>query len=440
MTSPIQRCFLCSNPPQNTRDDAQNSLEKIHTFTCGHLAHTSCCDVVKTPLTGRCVFCTEEKNPRKIADPSGSSNDDDDREVSDPKRQKEKDPKATQEDLIWFVKIQAPSSVLPTVKVETPKPLVIHMQRNNHLTAKEQLQTSLAQKFPEAKVSFVSPAKKPCPKVAEVIIKKDLDNTIFTWENTQGVKNDIQKDGKNDKQTVLYGVASQFNGSEAVNPYQVPKSEAVKTYKKDRTQGPEAQLQFPDSQVELINNAAFDGFNGLCRVLDEKTIHLVHHGYLIVKSEENAFQLIRQLQIRGNLVEYLCIGNTPKGEGNTQQVYEMLVAAPAFGRSYNRDCTATKEQQDEIQFLCALLAYRAQFQQALSLAGSSEKPVIFKPTTPGLGVYKNEVENVAKGFYVAAKEFEPELKDHRVKVQLQVFRGSGLSREMADLMGLQKLQ
>ena len=211
---------------------------------------------------------------------------------------------------------------------------IISTHRNKHRLAKEQLQTSLAQTFPEAKVSFVSPAKKPCPKVADVIIKNDLDKAIFTWENTPGVQGDIQKDGKNDKQTVLYGVASQFNGSEAVNPYQVPKGEAVETYKRDPTQGPGAQLQFPDSQVELINNAAFDGFNGLCRVLDEKTIHLVHHGYLIVESEEEASQVIAQLQKDGDKAAYICVGNIPKGEGNTQQVYEMLVAAPAFGRSY----------------------------------------------------------------------------------------------------------
>lgn len=307
-------------------------------------------------------------------------------------------------------------------------------QRQAHNNAKEYLLEE-ATKI-GADVVFVSPINSfPCPKVDEVQIKKDLDPAIFTWEKTEGVQGDIQKDGKRPDQVVLYGVASQFNACEAVMPFTPKPGTAVETYKGDPTQGPGAQLQFPDQQVEIINNAANLGFNGLCQVLDNTTKMAIKHGYLTPRTKELAEAVIEQLKKNGDKMEFPCIGNIPKGE-NTERVYEMLVAAPAFGM-YSVKSKTTNAQKKEIEFLCALHGYRAQFQQVIQLAAStSEKQVIFKPTAPGLGVFGNRVTNVAKAFYVAAKECENELIEKNIHVRLQVFHGEGDTKMMATILGL----
>lgn len=310
-------------------------------------------------------------------------------------------------------------------------------QRNAHNYAKKYLQEE-ARKI-HAEVLFVSPVNDhPCLRVDEIKIKQDLDTAIFTWENTKGVQGDIQRDGKLFGKVVLYGVASQFNSCEATYRFTPKPGTAVETYKSDPTQGPGAQLQFPDRQVELINNAANLGFNGLCQVLDDSTRTAVKHGYLTPETKESAEIIINQLQQNGRKIEFLCIGNIPKGESNTEKVYEMLVAAPAFGMY----CMgfAEDDQKREIEFLCALNGYRAQFQQAIQLAAlTPEKQAIFKPTATGLGVFGNRVENVAKAFYVAAKEYESQLREKNVLVRFQVFRGEGVARNMATALGLNEI-
>ena len=310
-------------------------------------------------------------------------------------------------------------------------------QRNAHNNAKQYWQEE-ATKI-NAEVFFVSPINgHSCPRVDEVEIKQDLDSAIFTWENTKGVQGDIQRDGRLSDHVVLYGVASQFNSCEATQRFTPKPGTAVVTYESDPTQGPGAQLQFPDQQVEIINNAANLGLNGLCHVLDDRTKMTVKHGYLTPETKESAEIVISQLQQNGDKMEFLCIGNIPKGENNTEKVYEMLVAAPAFGM-YSMGL-ATDDQKREIEFLCALSGYRAQFQQAIQLAElSPEKQVIFKPTAPGLGVFGNRVENVAKAFYVAAKEYENQLRAKNIQVRFQVFRGEGAARNMATALSLNEI-
>lgn len=313
----------------------------------------------------------------------------------------------------------------------------IEEQRNAHDIAKKYLQKE-AGKI-NAEVHFVSPLNYlSAPKIYEVEIKQDLDISVFTWKNSKGVQGDIQQDGKLPGHIALYGVASQFNSCEATDRFTPKPGTAVNTYKGDPTQGPGAQLQFSNQQVEIINNAANLGLNGLCQVLDDSTKITIKHGYLTPETQESAEMVIRHLQQNGNKIEYPCIGNIPKGETNTEKVYEMLVSAPAFGM-YNIG-SASDNQKSEIEFLCALHGYRAQFQQAIQLAIlTPEKQVIFKPTAPGLGVFGNRVENIAKAFYVVAKEHENQLKEKNIKVELQVFQGKGEARKMAMVLGLNEL-
>lgn len=151
--------------------------------------------------------------------------------------------------------------------------------------------------------------------------------------------------------------------------------------------------------------------------------------------EELSNIVIEQLQKDGGKIEYPCIGNIPNGDDNTEKVYEMMVAAPAFGM-YSLG-NATDKQKSEIEFLCALQGYRAQFHQSLKLAESNpDKKIIFKPTAPGLGVFGNRGSNISKAFYVAAKEFEDQLIVKKIQVRLQVYKGAGPARSMANALYL----
>ncbi len=307
-------------------------------------------------------------------------------------------------------------------------------QRSAHRSAKAYLQEE-AKKI-DAEVVFVSPPDYDNPWVNKVSIKQNLDSSIFKWENTDGVQGDIQRDSKLRDHVVLYGVASQFNCSESCMPETPQPGAAVETYRGDPTQGPGAQSQFSDELIERINDAANIGYNGLCHVLDNDTKMTIKHGYLTPRTETLANAVIKQLQQKGNQMEFPCIGCIPKGEGNTEKVYEMLVSAPAFGM-YSYGLPVGYKQKSEIEFLCSLHAYRAQFQQAIKLAEFfPEKQIIFKPTAPGLGVFSNVTMNIAKAFYVAAKEYEDQLKRNNILVRLQIFHGGGDTRDMATILGL----
>ena len=209
----------------------------------------------------------------------------------------------------------------------------IEVQREAHEFAKRHLSEELG-KRKGIEVYFVSPHELPFSDVDSVQFRP-LDSDIFTWENTKGVQGDIQRDAKVPGQLVLYGAASQHNNSEAKWQFTPLPGDAVHQYKGDPTQGPKVQLQFSNEQVEIINEAANLGFNGLCYVLEESTKTAVRHGYFSPVTKEMADVVISQFEKRGNEIEYLCVGSVPKDisgqKKNSEKVYEMLVSQPAFG-------------------------------------------------------------------------------------------------------------
>ncbi len=309
----------------------------------------------------------------------------------------------------------------------------IESQRISHQEAKAYLKKYLT--AIDADVAFISPPPLKNPMSVKKIQISPLSKEVFFWENTHGVAGDIQKDGKRIEDTIImYGVASQFNGCEACGPYTIPPGNAVHRYKGDLTQGPQAQLQFHPHQVELINCAGNKGFNGLINMLDEETKSSVMHGYFM-PNEKDADAVIQALSTTTE-VEYICVANRPYDERfkkmEDQQVHMTLLSAPAFGYGGLRNGA----KRNQIEFLCALQGFRAQFQHCIHLAKSERKPVIFKAAGMGLGVYGNDELNVAKGFYAAAKEFESQLKENDVTVRFQVFRNTGRAKHMANILGL----
>lgn len=312
----------------------------------------------------------------------------------------------------------------PIIKKNFTTDHTIKQQRDAHEGAKEYLTAELERIGGE--LSFARPSKKSAPILKSVTLPKTasdldaLDPGTFKFQYTTGVLGDIKKDGNRlSDDVVVYGVASQFNGCEARDSNMIEPGEAVKKYKGDLTQGPQAQLAFPDEQVELINCAGHRGFNALCRALDEQTRAEIVNGYF-TPSEENADAVIKQLRTNGNEIEYPCIGNIPKG--GVGVVHQIFVSAPALGGMYEKPNTVKGEKREEIEFLCALQGYRAQFDECIWLAKAEDKAVIFKPAAIGLGAYGNDPDIVAKGFYQAAKEYQEQLKENKVQVIFQVFK------------------
>lgn len=262
---------------------------------------------------------------------------------------------------------------------------------------------------------------------------KALKSSVFSWENIQDVQEDIQKDGqRKEDNIVVYGVASQFNSCESPERKTLPPGKATEIYVDDPTQGPRAQLQFGRLQVEVINAMGNRGLNALCHVLDEATKNAIQHGYLTPTSLDMLKNVIERFKTHGDQIQYTCVGNVPT-EG-TKPVHQLLTAAPAFG-DYRLAYLPIK-LEEELQFLCALHSFRAQFAKVIDLAKEENKPVVFKPAAVGLGVFKNNPEVVAKAFYMAAKEYEQDLADNDVKVKFQVYKGTGPGRRIADYLKL----
>ncbi len=305
--------------------------------------------------------------------------------------------------------------------------------------AHEETKTFLKQQLSNigAQADFISHTCKNTPKLSDIVIKQDLFSSVFSVQYTSGVLQDIINDGKRqDDNIVIYGVASQFNGCEAPGKFTIAPGKAQPVYLKDPTQGPQAQLAFSPEQIELINCGGNLGYNGLCKILNEETKSEISNGYF-TPSKAKAKTVIQQLHDAGNQIEYPCIANIPL-EG-TKPVHQILVSAPAFGQYADKN-SATGEDQDEIQFLCALNAYRAQFEKCIDLAKKENKLVTLKATAAGLGVFGNTPPIVAKAFYHAALEYQAELQHYNVKVMFQVFKHElGIDPKanfMATVMGL----
>lgn len=309
----------------------------------------------------------------------------------------------------------------PSIDHDFTSSKTIDEQRTKHEEAKQFLIDNL--KIINSNATFVSHSIVECPKAVDVEIDpKRLDQSIFSVQNTHGVTEDILADGQRDEDNiVIYGVASQFNGCEAPSKYTVKPGFAVLTYCLDDTQGPAAQLAFSRLQVEMINCSGNIGYNALCYALDEDTIAEVAHGYL-TPEEPKAAKVVEHLSNNGTKIEYPCIAAIPRGGKSV--VHQILVAAPAFGL-YNSDLNepmiCTNPNRMEIEFLCALHAYRAQFETCIQCAKTSEKPVVFKPTATGLNAFCNNPVNAAKAFYVAAMEYQARLKEKNVTVAFQRF-------------------
>ena len=124
------------------------------------------------------------------------------------------------------------------------------------------------------------------------------------------------------------------------------------------------------------------------------------------------------------------MGNKPtKGK---LQVFQILVAAPAFG-DYLEGSTITPDQQKHLAFLCALAGYRAQIKTVVDFAIKHPRSTMLclKPTTTGLGEFKNDVDSVAKGFEQALKEYQPLLQKHKNSCdKFRYFQKITLSRKI----------
>ena len=333
----------------------------------------------------------------------------------------------------------------PMPKGFTANTLILE-QRNLHEKAKASLKkvfTELSkgpQGLNSCEADFVRSPRTPIPQDWTQIQIGALDQAVFSWEKTNSVGADIQRDGNDTAHTNIYMLSSQFNSVETTGRYPIRPGTAYEHYQNDRTQGPEVQIQFRPEQAEAINCAANEGLNGLVYVLNEKTQNAVEYGYFAPTGNQ-LDAVIKDL--RDKHIEYLCVRSVPTRR--SQKIHQFFGAAPHYSPLHS----TPQDEEDknyEIQFLTALHCYRAQLHYALQVAEMDEKPIIVKIVALGLGVFNNNPKAIAKAFYQAGKEYEQQLKTNRVSVRLQLFqngynaRGQPTpAREMAQLLKLKEI-
>jgi len=321
----------------------------------------------------------------------------------------------------------------------------IEDQQALHEEAKEYMVENLTDLG--AQVDFVNPPPFAYAALKDAKIGK-LDDQIFYYQITNNVTDDIIKDGNQSEYTAVYSAASQFNGAEAMGPHTIKPGSAVYEYKRDPTQGPQAQLAFQPKQVNLINNGANIGFNVLIWILTELTKTAVRHGYLIPSVEQRA-DISRALEQDAERIEFMCIANkparyTPKPElkdihpitFSKHPVHMILVSAAAHANNWKDPHDPIL---DEIDYKCALNAFGAQFKHTQELVKKGHT-VWLKVAAIGMGAFRNKPEVVAKAFYQVASKYKFNKK--KVKVLFQVYEPDpkkeprGAAVEVARLLGL----
>lgn len=318
----------------------------------------------------------------------------------------------------------------------------IEAQQALHEEAKEYMVENLTDLG--AQVDFVHPPPFAYAALNDAKIGK-LDGQIFYYQITRNVTDDIIKDGNQNEYTAVYSAASQFNGAEAMGPYTIEPGLAVSEYKKDPTQGPQAQLAFQPKQVNLVNNGANIGFNVLIWILTELTKTAVRHGYLIPSVKQRA-DVSRALEEDAERIEFMCIASVPARYKpkpklkdihpitfSKHPVHMILVSAAAHANNWKESHDPIL---DEIDYKCALNAFGAQFKHTQELVKKGHT-VWLKVAAIGMGAFKNKPDIVAKAFYQVASKYKFDKK--KVKVLFQVYEPDPKKEPRGDAMDVAKL-
>ncbi|MEZ5315043.1 MAG: hypothetical protein R3E91_02375 [Chlamydiales bacterium] len=269
-----------------------------------------------------------------------------------------------------------------------------------------------------------------------------LDAKVFSWKymNIDELNLEIEKDSKIRDRITFYGVPSLFNGKMPSMPSLLP-TESRNLISNNLFEV-QARLQFPDEQLEIIDRSAHIGFNGMVELLNQEMENYVWDGRLAPETFEQARLVIRQLKDQNHPIEYLCVGNVPKGTRNGEKIYKILIGTPIFTALSVENSKITSQQKKEIAYLCAVRGYSAQFEQAIKFAqtnrSAGKKTIIVNATTPSFGVFSNDPQMVAKGFYVAGKAYEADLKSSKILVQWRVPKDNIELQKIAGSLGLKK--
>lgn len=315
--------------------------------------------------------------------------------------------------------------------------LPISTQRELHNEAKKELFRDLTQQG--ASIEFTKPASR-APSSAIQIKDYNIDNknrlnsNVFSCQVTKGVQGDILEGSKRaDGRVKMVFVCSQSNLSEQPDRDLIKPEEAVVKYKTDPTQGPQAQLAFSDQQVKTICSVG-SKLNTLSPILNENTKTSTVNGYFS-PTNENVDEIIDQLETRGHLVEYPCIGSIPTG--GDKPVHQFFAFAPAVGL-VGMDTKLNAAKSERVQYLKALDNFRGAFEQAIKLA-DKEGPVSLDMTAIGLGAFQNNPNVVAKAYYEAALEYQDRLAEKDVKVDFKVYEGAHWNYERKAKDGAHKM-
>lgn len=265
-------------------------------------------------------------------------------------------------------------------------------------------------------------------------LEGELDPEVFQLSRTDGVEEDIPRSSKDKHSLHVYQVASQYNASEAPNPFTPGIGQAMKKSSHDHTQGPLAQRTNPIAFELVTAFLTHLGFNMLNEVLPSagKTYEseaVIEHGYLR-PDDENLHILTNEFRENFSKAEYVCYSSFPRSWSGAQPVYLFLQAAPAMG--YSNTIYST----DELQKYAALANFLALFRQGIQFARDTGHPVVLHAAAVGCGVFGNETKNFEWGFEKAALALQGEMKSVGVSVQLEAYGGKGPMTEMANHLNI----
>jgi hypothetical protein len=248
-----------------------------------------------------------------------------------------------------------------------------------------------------------------------------FDPSLVNYEHADSLGTNITWDMQIKDTMFFYTMGRRFDGSVVHNSLD---SRYTKTL-------------LSSKETRAVECAANLGLNGLAHVLDDKTREAVSSGFFIPNAEIVA-DVILQLKQQGHLTQYPVI--LIPSQHTVNSVGIILVATPMFGDFGPENDALTKEDREQIQFICAFNAFTAQFEMCLRAAKEHKKQIVLKLAALGMGRLGHEPSVVAKALYAALTLHQKALNENRVQVRVQVLLTNGAAdvndRQIVDLLDL----
>ncbi len=221
-----------------------------------------------------------------------------------------------------------------------------------------------------------------------------LNPNIFKYEIVSSFES------KKENQIIVRGIMSQYNCCNSGDRFVPDEDEIDCIYSNSSIEGTEV---LPKEYLGVLCKLAKNGFNSLVHTLDSMMCY--DEGILTPTNDFNYSKVITH----SHLIDFVCIN-----DNNSRYLFG---SAPAFG-SYSDELIDSNKKK-EICFIFAYLTYKSQFKYVSEM--NEDIPIVFKPCLLGIGSFDNDIQMIAKAFYVVAKGFERVFLQKGIRVIMQIY-------------------